>query len=211
MIIDDDILLSWGASYRKLSAGETVFAEGAEALFYYQLQNGSVRCVNISNDGKEFIQNIAEPGESFGEFALFDDQPYAITAIANVDSLVLRLCKATFQSLLKEYPEIHFKFSQCFSSLLRFKFMLIKEIANTNPEQTILSLFNYFKENKRQVCLNCNKVQLTRQQIADMTGLRVETVIRTVRNLQAKGHVTISKGKIYYIEQARHSEAHLSE
>jgi CRP/FNR family transcriptional regulator, cyclic AMP receptor protein len=197
MMIDTDILLAWGATYKKLAAGETIFREGTEGHFYYQLESGSVRWVNITDEGKEFIQNMVEPGECFGEFPLFDDYPYAASAIANKDSVILRLHKATFHQLLKEHPEIHFKFSRTLTERLRFKFMFIQELANSDPEHTILTLFNYFKESKRNICLNCNKVQLTRQQIADMTGLRVETVIRAIRSLQEKGTLTIDKGKVY--------------
>jgi CRP-like cAMP-binding protein len=41
------------------------------------------------------------------------------------------------------------------------------------------------------------KIDLTRQQIADMTGLRVETVIRSMRELHDKGQLNIEKGKVY--------------
>ncbi len=46
--------------------------------------------------------------------------------------------------------------------------------------------------------MNCNgkiKIDLTRQQIANMTGLRVETVIRTIRSLHDTGQLTIERGK----------------
>ncbi|MBS1611095.1 MAG: Crp/Fnr family transcriptional regulator [Bacteroidetes bacterium] len=196
-MIDTGILLAWGATYKKLSTGETIFREGTEAHFYYQLESGSVRWVNITEDGKEFIQNMIEAGECFGELPLFDDLPYAASAVANKDSVILRLHKNTFHQLLKEQPEIHFKFSKHLTECLRFKLMFIKELANASPEHTIKSLFSYFKEKKRHICLNCNKVQLTRQQIADMTGLRVETVIRAIRHLQDKGLLTIDRGKVY--------------
>lgn len=197
MMIDTDILLAWGATYKKVAAEEIIFREGTECHFYYQLESGSVRWVNITDEGKEFIQNMIEPGECFGEFPLFDDYPYAASAIANKDSVILRLHKTVFHQLLREHPEIHFKFSRTLTERLRFKFLFIQELANAVPEHTILTLFNYFKETKKHICLNCNQVQLTRQQIADMTGLRVETVIRTIRNLQEKGSVTIKKGKVY--------------
>ena len=45
--------------------------------------------------------------------------------------------------------------------------------------------------------LDCNQLKLTRQQIADMTGLRVETVIRAMRNMHEKGELTIEKGKVF--------------
>ncbi|MEB4762906.1 MULTISPECIES: helix-turn-helix domain-containing protein [Chryseobacterium] len=39
-------------------------------------------------------------------------------------------------------------------------------------------------------------INLTTQQIASITGLRVETVIRTIKKLQAANVLAIFKGKI---------------
>jgi CRP-like cAMP-binding protein len=197
MMIPVDTLLAWGATYKKVATEETIFREGVEGRFYYQIESGSVRWVNITDDGREFIQNIIEPGECFGELPLFDDMPYAATAIANTDSVILRLHKNTFHQLLREEPELHFAFSKLMAHRMRFKFLLLKELACADPEHRISTLFSYFKESRKFICQKCNRVQLTRQQIADMTGLRVETVIRTIRNLQQKGSLVIDKGKVY--------------
>jgi len=40
-------------------------------------------------------------------------------------------------------------------------------------------------------------VEITRQQIADLTGLRVETVIRSIKSLERKGELSIVKRKVY--------------
>jgi len=196
-MINTDTLLAWGASYKKVSEGETIFSEGQSPHFYYQLDSGSVRWVNISDEGKEFIQYLICPGESFGEIGLFDDVPQAASAIANEDSVVLRLAKSTFLQLLKEEPEIHFAFSRLLSQRLRFKFLLLKELAYADSEHRITTLLEYFKESKKNICEKSNKVMLTRQQIAEMTGLRVETVIRSIRHLYDKGLVQINRGKVY--------------
>lgn len=197
-MIDIDTLLAWGAAFKKLKANEIIFHEGTTAQFYYQLVSGSVRWANINEEGKEFLQVMIEPGECFGELPLFDDQPFAATAIANEDSVIIRLHRSTFLQLIKENPEIHFAFSKLLSERLRFKFLLLKEMANHNPENSISTLLSYFKKTKKNICPDCNKIKLTRQQIADMTGLRVETVIRTIKHLEEKGEVTIEKGKVYY-------------
>lgn len=196
-MIPVDTLLAWGATYKKVAADETIFREGAESHFYYQLVSGSVRWVNITDDGREFIQYMIEAGESFGELPLFDNAPHACSAIANKESVILRLHKNSFLQLLKEDPEIHFAFSKVMAQRMRFKFLLLKELACSDPEHRIANLFSYFKESKKYICQDCNRVQLTRQQIADMTGLRVETVIRTIKNLQHKGSLVIDKGKVY--------------
>lgn len=196
-MIDIDTLLAWGAAYKKVAAGEMIFQEGSHCTFYHQLVTGKVRWVNINNDGKEFIQNFIEPGECFGEFPLFDDEPYAASAIADEDSVLIRLHKSTFQKILAENHALHFSFTRLLTQRLRFKFLVLKELAEHKPENSIGSLISYFKEHQKNICSKCNKLKLTRQQIADMTGLRVETVIRTMKNMQQKGQLQISKGKVY--------------
>lgn len=203
-MIDIDTLLAWGATYKKVGAGETIFREGTFGSFYYQLVSGKLRWVNINEEGKEFIQAIVDPGECFGELPLFDGMPYAATTIAEEDAVVIRLHQSTFHQLLKENPDIHFAFSKLLTQMLRFKFMVLKEIACHDPEQRIAALLNYFRETHKNICSKCNQLQLTRQQIADMTGLRVETVIRAMRHLQEKGELVINKGKVYYENKTKY-------
>lgn len=197
-MINIETLLNLGASFKKVSTNETIFLEDEECHFYYELISGSVRWVNINTEGKECIHEIINPGECFGEFPLFDNMPYAASAIANTDSELIRLSKDSFQQLLRDQPQIHFEFSKMLVSRLRFQFLMSKELAGNKPEEKICGLFNYFKKNKRNICPECNLVQLTRQQIADMTGLRVETVIRTIRQLSENGMLRIVKGKVFY-------------
>lgn len=197
MKIDIDTLLAWGAAYKKVAAGEFIFREGMESSFYYQLVSGKVRWMNINEEGKEFIQTIIEPDECFGELPLFDDEPFAANAVADEDSVIIRLHRTTFHQVLKENPELHFEFTKLLAQRLRFKFLILKELANHNPESSISTLLNYFKQQRKNICTKCNRINLTRQQIADMTGLRVETVIRTMKSMQSKGSLQIIKGKVY--------------
>lgn len=196
-MIDIDLLLTWGATYKKVQRNEIIFFEGVHANFYYQLVMGKVRWVSINEEGKEVIQLIIEEGESFGEMPLFDEGPYAATAIADEDCVLLRLHKNTFLQLLRENQDVHFAFTRLLSERMRFKFLTIKTLATYNPENRISALLQYFKTNHRHTCPNSNRVNLTRQQIADMTGLRVETVIRAMRHLHDKGELVIEKGKVY--------------
>ncbi len=196
-MIDIDTLLAWGGTYKKLAAREILFNEGNQCSFYYQLISGSIRWVNIDDEGKEFIQTIIEPGECFGEMPLFDDGPYAAAAIADEEAVVIRLSKSTFLQLLKENFDIHFSFSKLLAKRVRFKFLILKSIAYHAPEARISALINYLKKENKNFCPKCNQLQLTRQQIADMTGLRVETVIRAIRQMHKKGELVIDKGKVY--------------
>ena len=198
MIIDIDTLLAWGAVYKKVNRGEIIFSEGAECSYYNQLVSGSVRWVNIDEEGKEYIQTMIEPGECFGELPLFDDGVYAASAIADEEVVLIRLRKITFLQLINENHEIHFTFTKLLAKRVRFKFLILKSIAYHSPEVRISALLNYLKKENKNFCNNCNQLKLTRQQIADMTGLRVETVIRTMRGMHDKGDLVIERGKVFY-------------
>lgn len=196
-MIDTDLLIAWGAAYKKVRAGEAIFNEGSQAHFYHQLESGSVKWVNIDDAGVEFIHNIIVPGECFGELPLFDNEPYAASAIAEKDAVILRMHESSFQQLLKQNPEILLSFTKLLTQRLRYKFAFSKEVAAHNPEHTITTMLTHFKKDNHHICRDCNQLKLTRQQLADMTGMRVETIIRTMRAMHEKGKLKIEKGRVF--------------
>ncbi len=197
MIIDLNILLAWGGTYKTYKEGEVIFEEGSHCTCYHQLIEGRVKWINYNDDGKEFIQNIIDPGESFGEIPLFDDEPYVANAVAIEDSLVIKLPKHLFLQLVKENAEISFRFCSMMANRMRYKFMLLKTNAYENPENRVTALLNYYKKKNSLQNETSLRVNLTRQQIANMTGLRVETVIRTIRHLNEIGSLDIKNGKVF--------------
>jgi CRP-like cAMP-binding protein len=196
-MIDEDLLLTWGATYKKISKDEIIFQEGSAGYYYHQLVKGRVKWVNIDDQGKEFIQCLIKEGESFGELPMLDDGPYVATSIAIEESTIIRLRKEIFLQMLRENPVIHFKFTRLMTERLRMKFIFLKELANPDPERKITTVLNYYKMENEVNCQGRHRIDLTRQQIASMTGLRVETVIRTIRSLHDEGKLYIERGKVF--------------
>jgi CRP/FNR family transcriptional regulator, cyclic AMP receptor protein len=197
MFIDINLLLALGAVYKKVEKGEMIFMEGTRCNFYHQLVSGSIRWSNVNYEGKEYLQDLVEEGECFGELPLFDDGVYAASAVADEDALVIKLHRDTFHQLLLDHPDIHFRFSHLLAERLRFKFFMLKELVGKEPEERISSLIKYLKNTHHNVCSDCGRLKLTRQQIANMTCLRVETVIRAMRSMHERGEICIRKGKVY--------------
>lgn len=104
--MDVDLLISWGATYKKYSKGEFVFYEGDEALFYFQVDQGQIKMTNINDMGREYVQGNFTAGQSFGEPPLFINERYPASAMAVEDTTVLRIRKETFLNILDEYPNI---------------------------------------------------------------------------------------------------------
>ena len=196
-MIDLDLLLAWGATFHNLEKGQVLFCEDAPAHFYYQVVEGRIKMCNCNEEGKEFIQGMFEAGESFGEPPLFDGGIYPASAEADEESVVIRLRKENFLQLLKENFDIHFGFTQTLARRLRFKSLISKEISSYGPMHRVSTLLQEYKKSRSIPDDELLKIELTRQQIADMTGLRVETVIRSIRELERTGHLKIERGKVY--------------
>jgi len=190
-----DLLIAWGGTFRKFQKNQTIFYEGGNAMFYYEVFEGSVKMLNINEDGKEFIQGIFNRGESFGEPVLLIDEPYPASAVANEDCVLIRITSQNFIHLLKEYPDIHLRFTQVLAKRLHNKSVMSKEISSHGPVHRINTLLQMLKKNINPVNPEKAKVDFSRQQIADTTGLRVETIIRCIKKMQVKG-VLINKRKV---------------
>ncbi len=203
-MIDKGRLLAYKRELISLRKNETLFREGTKAIFYFQLEKGALKMVTNSTDGREFIQGIFSSGDSFGEPPLFSNFSYPSTAIALEDSRVIRLPKDNFFNLLQENFDIHLKLNEVLCNRLRYKSMILSDISFHDPEHRIMSLLKHLKggtvsgDATRRVIRTARPyvVPFTRQQLADMSGLRVETVIRAVKKMQEKGKLEIIGRKI---------------
>lgn len=196
-MVSDSLLMQFGAVKRQVKKGETLFYAGDAPRYFYQVISGEVKMNNFNDEGKEFIQGIFTAGMSFGEPPLFIDKPYPANAEAITDAEVLAIPKHSFFDMLRENPEVNLAVSVTLSQRLYFKSIMASEISSQDAEHRILKLIDYFKEIVGLSAEEKYKVALTRQQIADLTGLRVETVIRAIKSAEKKGALSISGRKIF--------------
>ncbi|WP_019039098.1 Crp/Fnr family transcriptional regulator [Psychroflexus tropicus] len=196
-MIETKFLDEFDAELLEVEKGEVIFEYGSKAQFYFQVKSGEVKMNNFNRDGKEFIQGIFYSGQSFGEPPLFADVAYPAAAEAITDAEIYRLPKTNFFKLLEQYPKVHLKISEGLASRLYYKAIMASEISSQDPEHRILRLLDYTKKHIQNLeAHQILEVDLTRQQIADLTGLRVETVIRACKALEKKGEIRIVKRKL---------------
>jgi len=197
MIISEDLLLAYGANYESFEANQTIFHEGNLPKFYYQIINGIVELNNYHEDGKEFIQNILHGGESFGESFLFDEKTYPTNATAKTSCTVLKLSKADFFNLLDQNPEVSSKMFKCLAERLYYKYVMLFNVSSPDPLNKLKTVMDYLKGNNDNNKYSF-QIPLTRQQLANLTGLRVETVIRTIKKMHNAHLIKVQNRKIFY-------------
>lgn len=197
-MIVEDVLISFGAETKEYKAGDIIFREGEFSTFYYQIDKGQIKLNNYTEDGKEFIQNIFSDGHSFGESLLFVDRPYPMNAVAIKDSHIVRLSKSNFLNLIKENQEVSLNVYQCMAERMYYKYMMLYNLSFQNPVLKLKQLMDYLKSYHEDKTPYSFQIPLTRQQLASLTGLRVETVIRAIKSMEKDKILKIEKRKIMF-------------
>jgi CRP/FNR family transcriptional regulator, cyclic AMP receptor protein len=96
-----------GRTVQRYRSKQTIFSQGdrADAVFY--IQEGRVRLIVLSKQGKEATIGLFGPGDFLGEGCLASDQTVRLaTATAMTDSAVLRIKKKAMLSTLHREHEL---------------------------------------------------------------------------------------------------------
>ncbi|WP_254050230.1 Crp/Fnr family transcriptional regulator [Myroides sp. N17-2] len=192
------LLLEYGAIQTFFEKDDFIFEEGMQPEYFYYIVNGEVKLNTYYEDDKEFIFNFYKKGQNFGEGMIFLKKNYICNAIAVEPSEILLLNKSSFLFLIKENFDYALQINYNLSKKLYYQGLMAPKISAQAAEKRIMTLLEYLKKNGLQGIEEEQPfiVDLTRQEIGDMTGLRVETVIRTIRKLKEENKLRIEKGKI---------------
>jgi CRP-like cAMP-binding protein len=196
--IGEDLLKSFGGELIHFNEKEIIFKQGDQPLFYYQIVKGKVKENNYSQDGKEFIHNILGDEQSLGDSMLFVDKKYPINAETLQPTTIIKLPKQNFLKLLEAHHEISIQISECMSQRLYFQTLMLQNLASNDPVIRLTGLLEYLKSFHSDDIPSSFEIHLTRQQIADLTGLRVETVIRAFKKMEQNQMIKIDNRKIFY-------------
>ncbi|MFP3834595.1 cAMP-binding domain of CRP or a regulatory subunit of cAMP-dependent protein kinases [Chryseobacterium oleae] len=198
MLIEQELLLSFGATIENFYPADIIFDEGSTPKYYYQIVKGRIKLNHYNENGKELILAILTSGLSVCELLLFMDKTYPVNAVVLEPSTLLRLSKVDFERMLDENVMISRNINKFLSERLYHKIIMLENNTSTHADVRILGVLNYHKSFSSEQSKYSFEVPLTRQQLASMTGLRVETVIRTIKNLEKLSKLQIRDRKIYY-------------
>jgi CRP/FNR family transcriptional regulator len=195
-------------SRERFTKGDYIFLECDQPRSLYILVKGEVKLLKQADDGREMIVEMIYPGEIFGEEAIFDGQPYPLTAQALEDVEVLSISRADFFSFLRDNPDLALEIITELGSRLRQAQNTIRALAMERVEWRIARVLLMLARKagvagKGGVSI---ELPLTRQDIADMAATTVETTIRVLSNLKKLGLVETEKGKIILRDRAKLEE-----
>lgn len=196
MIIDTSLLFLHNANITHHFRGNCIFFQDQTPKYYYQILEGCVRLSTTFDDGKEFVHGYPFEGHCFGENYLFSDKNYAVSAFAETKCTIIRLEKTNFLALINENGKVAFDVFKYTSDRLHFRYIISSLMTVNDPAVKVQTLLKYLKSYFRYDELSKFTVPYTRKQIALLTGLRLETVVRVIKKMERAGDLKIQNKKI---------------
>jgi CRP-like cAMP-binding protein len=172
--------------------GEIVYEPGQRPRYVYFVKSGEIRMFTVNDEGKEFTQGVFKSNQYFGEPALLLQRPYLAFTVALKDTSLILVDMAQFQKMIEDNKDFSMELIRTLSDRLFYKSMMLEELANEQADHRLRTLINY-------LCMDLQEgepLNITRQALADRSGLRVETVIRTLKKMADEGVVKLIRGKI---------------
>ncbi|QWR76374.1 Crp/Fnr family transcriptional regulator [Candidatus Magnetomonas plexicatena] len=188
---------------RKYKKNEVFIHQDIENQYMYMVISGTLK-VNITNsDGKDVTLAIRTTGEHFGELSLIDDITTVATVRALEDSAVAILFKNDFLTLINSHPKFLYCVMTELCSKVREANDLIERLTYNKAHQRVTLLFlklvsKFDIHAADGITLD---IQLTHQDIADMTGLLRETVTHVIDKWRNEGLISYVGKKYYHLTQ----------
>jgi CRP-like cAMP-binding protein len=159
-----------GKAIQEYRKNEVVFVQGEAADSVFYIQKGRVKLTVISEQGKEAVVAILEPGQFFGEGCLNGHPRRIATTTAMEDCVVTSISKTAMLAELHREP----KLSELFMAYLltrnsRIEEDLIDQLFNSSEKRLarlLLLLANFGKEGRPQPIL----AKISQETLAEMIG-----------------------------------------
>jgi CRP-like cAMP-binding protein len=149
---------------------QVIFSQGdvADAVFY--IQQGTIKLTVVSEQGKEAVIAMLEPGQFFGEGCLNGHGLRVATTTAMDECVITRIAKADMIAALQNEPD----FSELFMSYLlarnsRIEEDLVDQLFNSSERRLarlLLLLANFGKEARPEPIVG----KISQETLAEMIG-----------------------------------------
>ena len=169
--------------YRK---DQIIFSQGEVADTIFYIQKGGVKVVVLSDQGKEAVVGILEPGLFFGEGCMNGHSLRIATSTATEESLITSISKSAMVAVLHDEP----KFSELFVAYLltrnsRVEDDLIDQLFNSSEKRLarLLLLLAKFGKEGSPTPISPNISQETLAEMIGTTRSRVSFFMNKFRKL----------------------------
>ena len=180
----------------RFSAGDVLMHRGEVSRHCYAIRQGEVLVTASSSQGATVVLARRGPGTVMGELAALDGAPRSATVRAVTEVVADVLSAADLETLLREQPDLAVAELQRLSRQMR----QLTERYALRSEELRTRLLELLSTNLAEQ--GDPVFRSTREELAGWVGATREAVIRTLREMEAEGHVTLRRGAVELLRVA---------
>lgn len=182
---------------RKIKKGNALFRSGDPFTAFYAIRVGTFKSRVFSPDGKDQVTGFQMAGEILGLEGISMDR-HACDAVALEDSEVCVIDYSHFQTLATAFAPLQKHFHRVMSrEILRDRNMMLL-LGSMNADQRLAAFLLNLVQRQQARGFSGNEMMLrmTREEIGNYLGLKLETVSRTLSRLADDGLIAVEQRHI---------------
>lgn len=174
-----------------LAPGEPLFFEGDPADAVFTLTSGSVRLSKLLADGRRQIAGFLFPGDFLG---LTVNDAHLFTAESIEPAELCRFPRARFEAFLDDHPQMERRLFALAAHELAASRLQVVLLGRKTATERVASFLLMLASRCRHEGAVVDEIRLpmTRTDIADFLGLRIETVSRELTLLKTQRLIRIT-------------------
>ena len=173
--------------YRKK---DVIFKEGEFPRWLFFVETGMVKIFKTSDDGRELIVKVAQPGEFLGFLALFREDAYPESAAALEDCSIKLVPKTDFAALVFGNRDVNARFIKMLANHVAEREQQLIELAYYSVRRRVATAIVHLHDQIQ------GPISLLREDLASLAGTAKETLIRTLTDFKNEGLLEINDGVI---------------
>ena len=180
-------------------SGEPIFKQGTPNMHFLCLTSGMVKLYIEGFDGKNLIIGIVKPVEYIIGPGIYVDSKHHYSAMAIEDSTACLIDASVFKSFVRNNPDFAEAFIKKVSMLSIFNFEQIISLTQKQMPGRIADMLIYLKDSV--YITNPFTTTLSRQDLADMSGMSKESAIRILKDFKDEGIIKVNGNNIEILNE----------
>jgi CRP-like cAMP-binding protein len=181
--------ISVGKTNLEVGMNRNIFLQGERADSVYYLRQGTVKLAVTSEEGKDSIFAIAEPGELFGQGCLAGQTLRMATANALTDCTLVRIDKSVMANLLHEQHAVSELLTMdLLRRNIRYEEDLVDHLSNSSEQRlarSLLLLAHIGREGRTEAV----SAKVNQETLAQMVGTTRSRISHFMNKFRERGLV----------------------
>jgi CRP-like cAMP-binding protein len=196
----DRAALESSGRHRQFPPGALLFSEGDDGHDVYLLVDGLVKVFCTAASGRQVILDVVESGSVLGELSAIDGEPRSASALALTEIRVLVVPVSRFVAFLDNHPAAATSLLRAIAARLRSASRRELEFGTSDALARLCRCLLVMQERYGAGTDRSVSLPLTQQDLASMSGLSREAVVKGLRSLRELGWIEASGRNVTLVD-----------